>query len=423
MPRPFAWIVATVTVLVTALFGLAIAVYLVTPNETEGALDTDLSGVTVTEATIPPTLEPEPVPEPEPASDRLCWRSFGGDPQRSLSRSAFDLGIPARRIVWTRGLKGYIEYPPSYCEGTLYVNTFEGATFAIDAEAGTVRWRRNIGGEKPSTPAIDGPRIIVSSKDGAVRALSRSQGRVLWEVQTGGKVESSPVVVDGLAYFGSTDGRLFAVRSETGRVRWAYDTGGRINSSPSVYGRRVCISTYAGSVFCLNKDTGARLWSTYVSRDTFRNESFYATASTDGQRLYTVSRSGTVVALDARNGEVVWTSQVGGYGYTTPAIADGLVFVGGFDGKLRALRATSGREVWQTQGNGRILGAPVVVGNLVFFSVLEKRTYAARISDGKIVWRLRMGRYSPGIATERTYYFSLNGRLIAVRGRNTVEAS
>jgi hypothetical protein len=39
------------------------------------------------------------------------------------------------------------------------------------------------------------------------------------------------------------------------------------------------------------------------------------------------------------------------------------------------------------------------------------------------VWRLRMGRYSPGIATERTYYFSLNGRLIAVRGQNTAEAS
>jgi eukaryotic-like serine/threonine-protein kinase len=114
---------------------------------------------------------------------------------------------------------------------------------------------------------------------------------------------------------------------------------------------------------------------------------------------------------------------VGGYGYTTPAVADGLVFVGGFDGKLRALRATSGNEVWQADTSGRILGAPFVVGGLVFFSTLEKRTYAARIRDGKIVWRLPMGKYSPGIATERTYYFSLNGRLIAVRGRDTVRAS
>ena len=126
-----------------------------------------------------------------------------------------------------------------------------------------------------------------------------------------------------------------------------------------------------------------------------------------------------MVALDARTGRVVWTARVGGYGYTTPAIAGGRVYVGGFDGMVRALRATTGREIWRTRRvPGRILGAPVVVGDYVFFAVLEKRTYAARRSDGKIVWRLPMGRYSPVIATERTYFFSVNGRLIAYRGRN-----
>jgi outer membrane protein assembly factor BamB len=419
MPRALAWIIAVVAVVVVALGGLAVAIAVISPNRTEGALDTELSDVTVTEATVPALPpKPEPEPEPEPTSDKRCWPTFGGDPQRSLARPNATLGLPARRLLWTRGLGSYIEYPPSYCDGTLYVNTFEGDTFAIESETGKVVWRKHVGTEKPSTPAIDGPRLIVSSKDGAVRALTRSTGSVLWTVQTAGKVESSPVVVDGLAYFGSTDGRLFAVQSDSGHVRWAYDTGGRINSSPAVFGSRVCITTYAGSIFCLDRLTGARLWSTYIRRDAFRYESFYATASTDGERLYTVSRSGTVVAVDARNGNVVWRGRVGGYGYTTPAIGVGLVFVGGFDGKLRALRPATGREVWQTQVSGRILGAPVVIGEHVFFSVLEGRTYAARVSDGKVVWKLPMGRYSPGIATERTYFFSLNGRLIAFRGRD-----
>jgi outer membrane protein assembly factor BamB len=417
MPRALKWIIPAVAVLVAALAGLTAAVWITTHDRPKGALDTDLEGVTVSENTAPEPA-PAPTPEPKPVGDRLCWRSFGGDPQRSLARPRATLGLPERKILWTRGLDGYIEYPPSYCEGRLYVNTFEGDTFAIEAETGKVLWRRRIGGEKPSTPAIDGPRLIVSSKDGAVRALNRENGRVLWHVQTSGKVESSPVVVDDLAYFGSTDGRLFAVRSDSGQVRWAYNTGGRINASPSLFGDRVCISTYAGSVVCVNKDTGEELWTTYVRRDTFRDESFYASPSTDGARIYTVSRSGTVVALDAHDGDVVWTGRVGGYGYTTPAVADGIVYVGGFDGKLRALQATTGNQRWQTEVSGRILGAPVVIGDYVFFSVLEKKTYAARISDGKIVWRLPMGRYSPGIATERTYYFSLNGRLIAFRGRD-----
>ena len=136
-----------------------------------------------------------------------------------------------------------------------------------------------------------------------------------------------------------------------------------------------------------------------------------------------MARSGKVVALDAATGSVVWTGRVGGLGYTTPAVSGERVFVGGFDGRLRALRATTGDELWSTWVGGRILGAPVVIGENVFFSTLEKRTYAVRASDGKIVWRLPLGKYSPGIATEKTYFFSLNGRLMAFRGRDVQRAS
>ena len=80
-------------------------------------------------------------------------------------------------------------------------------------------------------------------------------------------------------------------------MRWAYDTGGRINASPSIWGNRICISTYAGSLFCLDRRNGRKLWSKYFNRGFFRNESFYASPSTDGQRIFLVSRSGTVYAV------------------------------------------------------------------------------------------------------------------------------
>ena len=57
----------------------------------------------------------------------------------------------------------------------------------------------------------------------------------------------------------------------------------------------------------------------------------------------------------------------------------------------------------------------------MFFSTLETETYAARTRDGKIVWRYGLGKYSPGIATERAYYFSLNGMLVAFRGKDGPE--
>jgi outer membrane protein assembly factor BamB len=406
--------------LVLAL-GAGVAI-VVTPRLPGGTLETDVTDVTVV-APPPPTTQPKPPPpkpKPPPARDvdQRCWTMFGGGPRRELARPAIDLGLPARKPLWARGLKEYIEYPPSYCDGVLYVNTFRGDTWAIDAASGKVVWRKISNSPKPSTPAIAGDKLIVSSKDGTVTALTRESGKLVWQLRTNAKVESSPAVADDTAYFGATDGRLFAVDVDTGRIRWAFDTGGRINASPSLADGRVCITTYAGSIFCLRQRDGHKLWSTYVKRDTFRYESFYASASTDGERLYTIARSGRIVTLDADTGRILWTDRVNSLGYSTPAVGRDRIFVGDFNGGLRAYRKTNGQLLWRSHVGGRILGAPVIVGDLVFFSTLETETYAARTSDGEIVWRYGLGKYSPGIATERAYYFSLNGMLVAFRGRN-----
>ena len=103
----------------------------------------------------------------------------------------------------------------------------------------------------------------------------------------------------------------------------------------------------------------------------------------DGRRAHLLRRPlGQGCRARRRGRPTVWTDQVGGLGYTTPAIANGRVFVGGFDGRLRAFRSTNGAELWSTYVGGKILGAPFVAGNHVFFSTLEKRTYAAA-RDGR----------------------------------------
>lgn len=317
--------------------------------------------------------------------------------------------------MWARGLGGYIEYPATYCDGRLYVNTFKGATYAIEAATGRVLWKRQ-GGKKPSSPAIAGRRLIVSSNDGTVTGYDRLSGDQLWRLHVGFRVESSPLVVEDAVFFGDARGRLFRVAVDSGRVKWAYDTGGVINSSPVAVGNRVCVTNYSGVIVCLRRSDGKRVWSTSVRRDFFRKESFYASASTDGKRLYTIARSGKIVALSASSGRIVWTQRLRGLGYSTPAVSAGRVYVGGFDGALHAFVASSGKPVWKLAVGGRILGAPVVIGSLVFFATLEQKSYAARIADGRLAWKVGMGKYSPVIATEDRYYMTLNGMLVAYEG-------
>jgi outer membrane protein assembly factor BamB len=423
-------IVIGVIVALALALGIGAAFVLDARRQASGSLDTDLSGVSLEKPAGPTTTSPtrrkpsaqstgrKGSAQPAALQEGPCWLQFGGDAQRSLARPAIRLGRPTKP-AWARGLGSYVEYPPVYCDGLLYLNTFEGATLAFEAETGKQVWRTRVTGAKPSSPAIAGKRLIVSSNDGSVTAYDRFSGRRLWRLLVGSRVESSPLVVDDDIYVGAADGRLFSVRAETGRVNWAFDTGGEINSSPTAVRNSVCITNYSGAVFCLRRSDGQKQWSTYVRRDSWRYESFYASASTDGQRLFSIARSGKVVALSASNGQILWTQHQDGWGYTTPAVSAGKIFVGGFDGALHAYAADSGRSLWTRSVGGRILGAPVQIGELVFFSTLEKKTYAVRAADGKPVWQIGMGKYSPVIATSHRYYMTLNGILVAFRAHNS----
>ena len=400
--------------------GVGVAL-LTTRTLPSGTLETEVTDVTVV-APAPPTTTTEPPapkpPESKPDVDRRCWTMFGGGPRRELARPAIDLGIPGKKL-WARGLKSYVEYPPSYCDGMLYVNTFKGDTWAIDASTGKVAWRRVTDAHKPSTPAISGDNLIVSAKDGTVTALTRKSGKVVWQLRTNAIVESSPAVVDGTAYFGATDGRLFAVDADTGHVRWAYDTGGRINSSPSLAEGRVCITTYAGSIFCVRQRDGRKLWSTYVKRDTFRYESFTrARRPTGSGSIRSRARGGSSRSTRRAAASCGPITSARSATRRRPSARTGSSSGISTAACGRTARPTGGSS-WRTYVGGRILGGAVVVGDLVFFSTLETETYAARVSDGKVVWHFPIGKYSPGIATERAYYFTLNGILVAFRGRNS----
>ena len=226
-----------IAAVVGVLAALAIggAVYYTHRPQPSGQLETNPTGITVITPKKPPPPKKKHKKKPKATyvADKPCWLNFGGDPQRSLAREDIHLGKPTK-VLWARAMGGYMEYPPSYCNGTLYVNNFYGATFAVDARTGNVLWKRKGQGQKPSTPAIAGSRLIVSSTGGSVTAFDRDNGRTLWQIETGAKVESSPVAVGDTAYFGATDGRLFAVKTTNGHLRWVYNTGGRINASPSI---------------------------------------------------------------------------------------------------------------------------------------------------------------------------------------------
>jgi len=132
-------------------------------------------------------------------------------------------------------------------------------------------------------------------------------------------------------------------------------------ATPLVYAGVVYIVTGADDVFAVSVETGEILWTYEAHLDESINVICCGWTSRglgmgDG-RIYVGQLDGKLVALDQRNGEVVWSTQAenwqDGFSITSaPLYYDGLVITGfagaenGVRGRLKAYNARSGEHVW-----------------------------------------------------------------------------
>jgi outer membrane protein assembly factor BamB len=392
--------------------GVVVATIAVRSQPEDSALDTQLVGVDEPDAALQPAQqqpEPAPVRAQGPPVEQPCWPIYGRNPARTSDASDLRHGIPQRPTWFLR--VGIMEFPPSYCDGVLYVNNQRGETMAIRANNRQVIWRRQTAKVYDSTPAISGDRLFVGSySPGGVQALDRRTGQRLWRLVAGGPVEASPVVVDGLVYATSIDRRVYAIEEETGQVRWAFRTGGAVKDSPSVVGGRVYVGNYAAEVFSLDARTGRVHWRRSVGG--VRGDRIYSSVPISRSTAYFATVRGQVYALDTRNGATRWRQEIPGYVYSTPAISGNRLFIGNYQGEVHAFDARTGRRVWKRTVGGTISGSPTVIGDVVYVSSLSRsRTWGLSVRDGRTLWEYPDGRYVTGIATRDALYLSMGSTI------------
>jgi outer membrane protein assembly factor BamB len=85
-----------------------------------------------------------------------------------------------------------------------------------------------------------------------------------------------------------------------------------------------------------------------------------------------------VYALDASSGELRWRYLTGGRVTSSPAVADGVVYVGSHDNYVYALDASSGELRWRYQ-TGHNVSSPAVAGGVVYVGSHDDYLYAITI--------------------------------------------
>lgn len=148
--------------------------------------------------------------------------------------------------------------------------------------------------------------LYVGGLDRALHALRARDGLELWRFQTLGAVEGAPVVAGGTVYFGSDDGALYAVDAQSGALRWRAATTAEVLRPPVVTADSVYFVNADDTVFGADRVRGGIRWRYRRPQPGGITGSGHAGLLPDGERLVTGFSDGAVVALDARDGAVVW---------------------------------------------------------------------------------------------------------------------
>ena len=307
---------------------------------------------------------------------------------------------------------------PTLEDGTLFVG-IEDALHALDPTTGETKWTAGTAETVTSSPVVADGTVFVQG--GGVAAFDAATGEERWHVDIPTATRSSTAVADGTVYVGSEAARLHALDAATGAERWAFElvadtvTDGGVAPVTADDGEDPLGGTDTNDdgaedpgpdeIELDGEDLGLDIddeetefeagdGDTSVEGDlSVGPDGAASTPAVAGGTVFCGGLDGTVYAVDAATGTGTWRVDVGETVHGSPAVADGLVFVGssGFDDNhVYALDAATGERRWVVgETMSDIRGSPAVVDGTVFVGY-GGDLYALHTGTGQPIWSVTL---------------------------------
>ena len=318
------------------------------------------------------------------------WPMFHHDPRHTgYSNSTAPNN---NNTAWVYHIGATVHSSPAVANGKVFVGSYDGNLYALDASTGTKIWNTTVGDYVPSSPAVADGKVFIAGlyfTDGFpwmiynISALDELTGTIIWTnitmraYSTGVNVDST--VADGKVFVGAGNG-VYALNETTGAMIWSYPTAGQCRSSPAFADGKVFVGVCGHNFsYALNASTGAQIWNCTTG------EVSSSPAVVDG-KVFVGSYNGNLYALNETTGTKIWNHTVVGFscfGFS-PAVADGKVFTGSY-----AFNATTGTLLWNFPYTD---GYPAIADGKVFaINSTPGLIYAINETTGTEIWSYKMG--------------------------------
>jgi outer membrane protein assembly factor BamB len=340
------------------------------------------------------------LPEPQPLTDlshpayamKVLWHTDAGDGAGKYI-SGFQPAVADGRVyvanqggkvvalsladgkqIWAQDTGKALVSGPTEAAGTLLIGTRNGELLALSAEDGQQQWSADLPSEMIVPAAGNADTVIARTVDGHISALDRASGKRLWTIESGNRPKltirgtASPVIHGDTVYIGLDAGKLLAVDLQTGEQRWSQtvslpsgaselDRIADIDADPLVIGDVIYVASAGQTLAALSTHGGQFLW-----QKPFSSVSDLAVAN---GHVYAVDMEGLVVAASRDIGGLLWIQDALAHRKpSAPAVLDGHIIVGDFEGYLHLLSPQNGSVLGRGHPfSDAIRAQPVVVGD------------------------------------------------------------
>lgn len=247
---------------------------------------------------------------------------------------------------------------PVLHDGSLYTLGVTAILSSFDAATGALKWRKDYAQQIDTSkmfcgtsvsPVIEGGAVIVHIGDdrgGRVAAFDAQTGKERWEWKGDGPGYASPlpVTLDGVRQIVTlTDKSVIGIAVADGRLLWRVPYADEWNENivtPVVYNGTLIVSGVRRGTMALRVKRSGAEWTTGKIWETKDVAMYMSSPVLDGHLLYGMShlRKGQFFCLDARTGQVLWTTE-GREGDNAALLGAGnLLFVLTNDGALVVAR-------------------------------------------------------------------------------------
>jgi eukaryotic-like serine/threonine-protein kinase len=348
-------------------------------------------------------------PSTTPPAD--LWPQFRGNP--SLTGVAAAAPPASLKVLWSYEAGDTIQSSAAIADGRVFAAVGSGELVALNFTDGKVVWKykmEDFAGE--SSPAVADGTVYVGDLGGVLHAVRATDGKKLWTFKTAAEIKSSPVVVGDRVLIGSYDGKLYALATNDGKLLWSLETQNYIHATPAVADGLAYLSGCDEVFHVIRIADGKEVFTIPFAANTG------ASAAIAGARAYFGTFNNEVLAFDLKTRKLAWR-----YAhkdrhfpfYSSAAVADGLVVIGGRDKMIHALNATNGKARWTFMTRARVDSSPVIAGGRVYVGSNDGRFYVLGLAKGEKIWEYDAGSplsASPALASGRIVIGSSDGRLI-----------